>query len=647
MSQAPVGPPHHNDQPNIPVAAPLPPSNLTNVQKFEWSYKEAYARVDAGITLITENKHAQANPILQEGLSLLDQAIDVSVASLGVDDDLARHYTEMQNKMRRTRKEVLEHFATSQLFSGAVSQAGYPAVPQNPPSYQDAIDEVRYPQLPGEETTPRITLPTTPTAPCQFSLEVGNHNTPGVSPLVTPIMSPQEGTLLFKIDEGVQIFFIYPDGRVTSPSYPSFLEIVTLHQPLCVGSEGSMAGGFLQVGEWSYPLVKATSPVLHSSYGAYMFPDFSNPVPGSHVGIIIPDSVTADERELFEGILHQMTSYHEQTQHKTGEAGAAAQAASTPSTSERIAAGLVAAPKCEQQDSCDAEEQDSCDAEQQDSCDAEQQDSCDAEEQDSCDGNYDAVMDEGAERVSSSLVWGANKMSELLAQGSERLQQSSPGVGTEPGAAPTKIDPKLQTTAKAARVVSGKAVQVSSYILGQVGKASVGLGRRLAPHVQHHGTRVYTSLTGQSTEHSSAQVDGALDVAAGALKGASTVYMGLEEAAKTLVTSLADNTVKVVKHKYGAEAGEFTDNAMYAVGQSAMAGHNIASLGVKGVAKKAAKSTGKALVESHYEKKTGKEQQQLCGAQEEVMEGTELGEEAREDQGFVLVEKAQEAKERP
>ncbi|XP_018013248.1 spartin isoform X2 [Hyalella azteca] len=595
MSQAPVGPPHHNDQPNIPVAAPLPPSNLTNVQKFEWSYKEAYARVDAGITLITENKHAQANPILQEGLSLLDQAIDVSVASLGVDDDLARHYTEMQNKMRRTRKEVLEHFATSQLFSGAVSQAGYPAVPQNPPSYQDAIDEVRYPQLPGEETTPRITLPTTPTAPCQFSLEVGNHNTPGVSPLVTPIMSPQEGTLLFKIDEGVQIFFIYPDGRVTSPSYPSFLEIVTLHQPLCVGSEGSMAGGFLQVGEWSYPLVKATSPVLHSSYGAYMFPDFSNPVPGSHVGIIIPDSVTADERELFEGILHQMTSYHEQTQHKTGEAGAAAQAASTPSTSERIAAGLVA----------------------------------------------------GAERVSSSLVWGANKMSELLAQGSERLQQSSPGVGTEPGAAPTKIDPKLQTTAKAARVVSGKAVQVSSYILGQVGKASVGLGRRLAPHVQHHGTRVYTSLTGQSTEHSSAQVDGALDVAAGALKGASTVYMGLEEAAKTLVTSLADNTVKVVKHKYGAEAGEFTDNAMYAVGQSAMAGHNIASLGVKGVAKKAAKSTGKALVESHYEKKTGKEQQQLCGAQEEVMEGTELGEEAREDQGFVLVEKAQEAKERP
>lgn len=55
--------------------------------------------------------------------------------------------------------------------------------------------------------------------------------------------------------------------------------------------------------------------------------------------------------------------------------------------------------------------------------------------------------------------------------------------------------------------------------------------------------------------------------------------------------------------RYGEEAGTLTDNTLYAVGQTAWAGHNIASLGVKGVAKRAAKDTGKALVIQHEEKK--------------------------------------------
>ena len=45
------------------------------------------------------------------------------------------------------------------------------------------------------------------------------------------------------------------------------------------------------------------------------------------------------------------------------------------------------------------------------------------------------------------------------------------------------------------------------------------------------------------------QVEGAMVVAAGALRGASTVYMSLENAAATLAKSLTDNTVKVVTHK--------------------------------------------------------------------------------------------------
>ena len=48
------------------------------------------------------------------------------------------------------------------------------------------------------------------------------------------------------------------------------------------GTEVATPGtrGFLQVGEWCFPLMPAQSPVLHSFYGAYIFPDPTNPKPG-------------------------------------------------------------------------------------------------------------------------------------------------------------------------------------------------------------------------------------------------------------------------------------------------------------------------------------------------------------------------------
>ncbi|XP_070000103.1 protein spartin [Penaeus vannamei] len=119
------------------------------------------------------------------------------------------------------------------------------------------------------------------------------------------------------------------------------------------------------------------------------------------------------------------------------------------------------------------------------------------------------------------------------------------------------------------------------------------------------------------------QVEGVLEVAAGAVKGASTVYMSLESAAATLATSITQNTVKVVTHKYGEEAGSLTDNTLYAVGQTALVGHNIASLGVKGIAKRTAKDTGKALVHQHEERKQSK----VGGGVEEAEEAMEVTEE--------------------
>jgi len=94
--------------------------------------------------------------------------------------------------------------------------------------------------------------------------------------------------LLCRIDTGVQIYFITPEGYVSAPSYPSCLSIYLLtdgpHQALSA-TNCECLPAFLQVGDWIYPLLPDQSPVLWTQWGSYIFPDVSSSVPGN-----LPDS---------------------------------------------------------------------------------------------------------------------------------------------------------------------------------------------------------------------------------------------------------------------------------------------------------------------------------------------------------------------
>jgi len=95
--------------------------------------------------------------------------------------------------------------------------------------------------------------------------------------------------LLCRIDAGVQIYFITPEGYVSAPSYPSCLSIYLLtDHPNQAASASSCetVPAFLQVGDWIYPLLPGQSPVLQSNLGSYIFPDVSSSVPGNaHVSV--------------------------------------------------------------------------------------------------------------------------------------------------------------------------------------------------------------------------------------------------------------------------------------------------------------------------------------------------------------------------
>ena len=87
----------------------------------------------------------------------------------------------------------------------------------------------------------------------------------------------------------------------------------------------------------------------------------------------------------------------------------------------------------------------------------------------------------------------------------------------------------------------------------------------------------------------------------GGLTAFGTVYGGIEDNVKVLGKCLRKESVNVVQHKYGSEMGEVCDDAFTAAGNVAMTSLNVASLSMKGFAKKTAKilakEAGKSLLE--------------------------------------------------
>ena len=121
------------------------------------------------------------------------------------------------------------------------------------------------------------------------------------------VSSGEQGEILFSM-AGVQVFHVSAEGEVTTPSYPETLHLIKLDRERDK-SGTSLPPAFIEVGSWTYPLVRDKSPIMKSSYGGYMFPDLEkSEVTGGAVGIIIPESVTEADREILESLLTELTT---------------------------------------------------------------------------------------------------------------------------------------------------------------------------------------------------------------------------------------------------------------------------------------------------------------------------------------------------
>jgi len=203
-------------------------------------------------------------------------------------------------------------------------------------------------------------------------------------------------------------------------------------------------------------------------------------------------------------------------------------------------------------------------------------------------GTLGASIVRGCELLASGIEVGAGKAGELIEyvtdEGQKRLSK---------GQEDAKVGSLARGSVNVAKTATTATVKVSGFVAGRVGKLTKSLANYLASKATPS-----TSLATQDTGNKPGAMAYLADAARGGLVGYGTVYNGLESSAKVLGNNVKQNSVKIVNHKYGGEAGAVFGDACTAAGNAAMTYLNVQSLGVKGLVKKTAKETGKNVVKN-------------------------------------------------
>ncbi|KAI6078502.1 Spartin isoform X2 [Aix galericulata] len=498
-----------------------------NIKAINEEYRKAFIFINKGLNTDELGQKEEARNYYKQGLDHLLRGISIPAqgpACVGPQWESAR---QMQQKMRETLQNVHARL-------GTLEQNG-PPVPASPAVGAPAAVPKLYPPIPSTEKPERpppptaLFVPSQPAAADGSAAAVSQGQIPAMSPSsakplclpneAPPAYTPQatnghftvsygtdsgefssvsedyykkctqppplenlgvDADELILIPQGVQIFFVTPDGQVSAPSYPGYLRIVKF---LDTDSEVAQnrPPAFLQVCDWLYPLMSGQSPVLCCNTGVYMFPDTMSQTPGSYVGVVLSSELPAADRELFEDLLKQMSdlrlqpseassdvinlpeTVHIQPQPEGGE-----NQKELPEWSEKVAHGILS----------------------------------------------------GASWVSWGLIKGAEYTGKAIHKGASKLREH-----IQPEEKPLEVNPTVAKGLHVAKQATGGAVKVSQFL------------------------------------------------------GFSTVWQGLESAAKCIAKSVSTETVKTVKYKYGDDAGHATDNAVNSAINVGVTAFNIDNIG--------------------------------------------------------------------
>ncbi|KAM4682503.1 spartin isoform 4-T6 [Amazona ochrocephala] len=584
-----------------------------NIKAINEEYRKAFLFINKGLNTDELGQKEEARTYYKQGLDHLLQGISIpsqGPACVGSQWESAR---QMQQKMRETLQNV--HTRLDILEQNTPPVQANPAVMDSP----DGVPRL-YPSIPSKEKPERppapnsLLVPSQPPAADGSVAAVSPGQIPTMSPSAKPLCLPNEappaytpqatnghftvsyGTNsgefssvsedyyrkctqppplenlgvdadeLILIPQGVQIFFVTPDGQVSAPSYPGYLRIVKF---LDTDSETAQnrPPAFLQVCDWLYPLMRNQSPVLCCNTGVYMFPDTMSQIPGSYVGLVLSSELPAADRELFEDLLKQMSDLRIQVPGSHERVGLSSELPATERVNFEDKFKQMSGHKVQPSDTSG----DAINLSQTVRIEPQPEGAENQKELPEWSEKVAHGILSGASWVSWGLIKGAEYTGKAIHKGASKLREH-----IQPEEKPLEVNPTVAKGLHVAKQATGGAVKVSQFLVEGVCSIASCVGKELAPHVKKHGSKLVPESFKKDKDGKST-LDGALVVAASGVQGNgnpicffnciffsavdsnkliiftgfSTVWQGLESAAKCIAKSVSTETVKTVKYKEG------------------------------------------------------------------------------------------------
>ncbi|CAF1537825.1 unnamed protein product [Adineta steineri] len=358
--------------------------------------------------------------------------------------------------------------------------------------------------------------------------------------------------VLFELDTGAKLFYLAKDGSIqtTSETLPLTIYEVTEDGEKC---------GLLKLGSWIYPLHPKVSPAFKTGYDAYIFPN--NTSVGEFVGLMFDETISTDTRSFFEDILSKLSVFMAQQGTPTYGESLTARTNNDTNTNAAIIG----------QDVATAQE----------------------------DLPYDTTRKTG--KVAVALMTGTKFLTKQLATGVGMAENVIGHVSKNvqgklvPNAEPVKVHKGLHATARGLRSTSEVAVKASGFVVSKIGDMTLGLARTFAPNFGK-----VQKKTNPDGSIETVKLSGLKGIGHAGLASFGIVYESCENAAKHLATNLANESVNVIKYKFGDDASILTENAAYAVGNTALTAYTVGGLGPKSIAKKVVKQTAKQTVKNAF-----------------------------------------------
>ncbi|XP_034406118.1 spartin a isoform X2 [Cyclopterus lumpus] len=509
----------------------------------------AFHSLSRGLATQEDGKRAEALVFYRKGRQHLAQGLEVPIGGerrLGAVWDRARH---LQQRMRDTLRTVNTHISdleTNPLTTGWQRVRLLMNLPPNlypdlAPSSQPLKISLNhmYPTAPATtHTTPKV--PPRPPSPAVL------HALPGTLAMANsgdqpPAYTPQptfghrilsygpagagfrtgqrtgataggDGNELLFIPSGVQMFFVAPNGQVSSLTYPGYLRIIAFdsqHKDSTAGRPST----FLHVCDWLYPLTAAT-PVLLANSGIFMFPDTLSETPGSYVGIVLSSELPALHRETFQDLLSQIADLRVQGPEGEGSEGI--------DLSEKIPLGPM---KEHEGLTLPTGEKDK------------------------------PPLPGWSEKMAQGILTGATQLSVGFVKGAEATGRAIHKGAAKirdhitPEETPSEVSPRVTKGLQATKQATGGAVRVSQFLVNGVSTVVGHVADKMAPHIKKQGSKLVPESMKKNKDSGPSNWDGAKFVAISSVQGFSTVWSSLETGAKLVGKSVTAETVTTVTYK--------------------------------------------------------------------------------------------------